>query len=321
MARRRPLGRKLIRSLLPIVLVLTVAIVGALSWIVYNVTRPPRRPYLVTPQTYSQISGPVLKATDETWRNRDGTEARGWLLRGADGAPAVVLLHRYGADRSTLLNLGVKLHETSDFTILWPDLRGHGLNPPVNWTALGARESEDVLAALDHLRTLKTPSGRPLVGDHIGLYGIELGAYAAVRAAVRDGGVKVLVLDSVPRSPDELIRIIARERLGLDGRLIQYFGARAVHAYLLGAYDDTPVCEFAASLSIPRVLLVAGEDASYLRESTASLANCFPNSANILAKTDLPLTGFNLPWATGEQGEEYDRRIIEFFDKTLRSGK
>jgi hypothetical protein len=53
-----------------------------------------------------------LKVTDETWTTRDGRRSRGWLLKGAEGAPAVVLLHRYGGDRSWLFNLGVKINET-----------------------------------------------------------------------------------------------------------------------------------------------------------------------------------------------------------------
>ena len=155
-------------------------------WLVFKVTRPPRQAYLVTPETFTLLSERGLKATNEEWTNRDGTKARGWLLRGAEGAPAVILLHRYGADRSWLLNLGVKLNETTNFTVLWPDLRGHGVDPPVAWTSFGGKETEDAGAALDYLRSLKTPQERPLVGQHIGLYGVELGAYAALRAGVRD---------------------------------------------------------------------------------------------------------------------------------------
>src|SRR6185503_10293990 len=157
MATRRRFGKRLSRLLLPILLLLVGALVVALVAIVYEITIPPRRSYLVTPQTFSTISGSGrgLKVTEETWRNRDGTSARGWLLRGAEGAPALVLLHRYGGDRSLLLNLGMKVSEATSCTILWPDLRGHGLNPPVQWTSFGPRESDDLLAALDFLRSLK----------------------------------------------------------------------------------------------------------------------------------------------------------------------
>ncbi len=317
MARRR-FGRKLIRSLLPIVSILVLAVVGTLAWIVHGVTRPPRQPYLVTPQAFTQISGPVLKATDETWANHDGTRARGWLLRGTEGAPAIVLLHRYGADRSWVFNLGVKLHETLNFTILWPDLRGHGESPPVKWTSFGARESDDVLAALDYLKTLKTDKGQPLVADRVGLYGVELGAYAAIKAALHDTRVRVLVLDSVPRTPDELLRAAVKGDLGLDNRLLQFFARGATRIYFMGNYENTPSCEMAASLKSQPALLLSGEDAGYLRDSTADVARCFPNRANVELKTDLALTGFRQPSATGEQGEGYDRRVIDFFDKHLR---
>lgn len=94
--RRRP-GKKILKWLLPIVLVPVLVLVAVVGWIVYSVTHPLRRAYLVTPESFAQLSN--RKATNETWRNHDGTEARGWLLRGIEGAPAIILLHRYGADR------------------------------------------------------------------------------------------------------------------------------------------------------------------------------------------------------------------------------
>src|SRR5918997_1722915 len=153
---RRRTGSRILKAFLPIILLLALVVVVVTGWIIHGATRPPRQAYLVTPEKFTQLSGPGLKATEETWANRDGTRSRGWLLRGGEGSPAVILLHRYGADRSWLLNLGVKLNETANFTVLWPDLRGHGLDPPVKWTSFGTNETEDVLAALDYLRSLKT---------------------------------------------------------------------------------------------------------------------------------------------------------------------
>ncbi len=315
-SRRRP-GKKLLRSVLPIGLILVLALGGALAFIIYGVTRPPRSPYLVTPQAFSELSGPVLKVTEESWANRDGTQARGWLLRGATGSPAVVLIHRYGADRSWLFNLGVKINETTNFTILWPDLRGHGLTPPVNWTSFGTREGDDILAALDFLRALKTQKGEQLVTNSIGLYGVELGAYAALRAARQDQSVHALVLDSVPRDADEMVKAAAKNDLGISIRPLQSLTLAAIRVYFLTRFDNTPACELAASLTRRRILLLSGRDADYLRDSTIQLARCFQESANAEVKTDLPLTGFNLPSATGEEGERYDRQVIDFFDRML----
>src|SRR4029078_11918144 len=94
--------KRLVKSFLPIALVIVLAVVGALSFVVYCVTRPRKRLSVSTPESFSRISGRAIKVTDETWTSADGRSARGWLLKGAECAPAVVLLHRYGGDRSWL---------------------------------------------------------------------------------------------------------------------------------------------------------------------------------------------------------------------------
>ncbi|MEP6921170.1 MAG: hypothetical protein ABI967_08595 [bacterium] len=318
MIRRRRFGKKFFKSLLPIVLLLAVAIVLALGYVIYTTTRPPRGGYLVTPEAFAQISGPALKVSDQNWRNRDKTIARGWLLKGAEGAPAVILLHRYGGDRSLLFNLGVKINEATNFTILWPDLRGHGLNPSVKWTSFGTNEGDDVLSEIDFLRTLKTGKGTPQVGDHLGLYGVELGSYAALRAAQRDPNVRVLVLDSVPRDADELLQAAVRNELDVDNGPVRLLTRAAIRAYFLGRYENPAACDLAGSLGGRHALLLSGPDAGYLSEATAALAHCFPGSTTVEAKTDLPLSGFKLPSATGEAGEGYDRQVIDFFNMNLR---
>src|SRR5437588_12228252 len=160
MSPRSRLARRIFSTFLPVVLVIVIVFVAICFWLVRSITRPPRAAYLVTPQSFSRVTGPMLQAQDVTWKNHDGTQARGWLIRGAEGTPAVILLHGYGADRSWLLNLAVKTNETTNFNVLWPDLRGHGENPPVNWTLFGSVEGDDVAAAIDFLRSLKSPQGK-----------------------------------------------------------------------------------------------------------------------------------------------------------------
>jgi pimeloyl-ACP methyl ester carboxylesterase len=315
---RRKLGKRLFKSLLPIALVIILALVGSLVFIVICVSRPTKRPYLLTPQSFSNVSGRVLKVTDESWANPDGTRARGWLLKGAEGAPAVVLLHRYGADRSFLFNLGVKINETTNYTILWPDLRGHGVAPPVSRTSFGTRESEDLLAALEFLRNAKSDKQNKLVGDIYGVYGVELGAYAALKAARADNQIRVLVLDSVPRDPDELLSAAASNCTRVNIRPVQSLSRFATKISFLGTYANVSSCEIAAEIRDQRVLLLSGNDAGYLRDSTNSLKPCFANQGNIETRPDLPLSGFSLPSATGEQGEAYDRVVIDFIDTYLR---
>jgi pimeloyl-ACP methyl ester carboxylesterase len=317
MSPRRRFFRRFAKAFLPILLVILVAFAGVMVWIVRGITRPPRAPYVVTPQTFSKVTGPLLNATDVTWSNHDETSARGWLIRGAEGAPAVILLHAYGADRSWLLNMAVKLNESTSFTVLCPDLRGHGQNPPVSWTLFGGVDGDDASAAIDYLRTLKTPTGKDQVGPAIGAYGCELGAYAALAGAARNSQVRALALDSVPASPDDLIRAVMATYLAMNTTVLQKLGRWGVKMYSSGKYTETPSCDLARSLRDKRVLLLSGEGGEQWRASTAILKNCFAGGV-VELKEGLPATGLTLLGATGQTEEAYDRPVIEFFDKSLR---
>jgi pimeloyl-ACP methyl ester carboxylesterase len=318
MSPRRRTGRKFLATLLPIVLLAALAAVGLTVWIVYGATRPPQRAYLVTPETFARVSDRGLKSTEETWANRDGTQARGWLVRGAEGAPAVLLLHSYGADRSWLLNLGVKLNETTNMTVLLPDMRGHGQNPPVTSSGFGTIESEDTLAALEFMRGLKSSQGRALVGGAVGVYGVEMGAYAALAAARQDKGVRAIILDSVPDEPDRILGSVVAEHTGLDNSALRLLARLGTRLYFAGHYKNESACTIAEALGDRQALLLSGEDAGALKVSTETLARCFPSRSNVETHTDLPLTGLKLASATPEQDEAYDRRVIEFFDRALR---
>ena len=158
MASTKRLLRSFYRLLLPIVILIVLAFVGASIWLVQKSADAPKSPYLIKPEKYGLLSTRGAKITDETWSNKDGSTSRGWLLRGAEGQPTIVMLHRYGADRSWLLNLGVKLNEATNYTILMPDLRGHGETPAVKTISFGGSEADDVISSIEFLKTLKSES-------------------------------------------------------------------------------------------------------------------------------------------------------------------
>ncbi len=183
MAKTKRLFKSFFQLFFPVVTLIVVALGAAAIWFVYEASHPSVSAYLVTPEKYGQLSTRGARITNENWTNADGTSARGWLLRGAEGSPAVILLHRYGADRSHVLDLGIKINESTNFTILMPDQRGHGADPPAKNTSFGGCETEDALAAIQFLRGLKTEKQATLVGENIGFYGVEMGAFAALKAA------------------------------------------------------------------------------------------------------------------------------------------
>lgn len=317
MAKTKRLLRSFFRLLLPVVVLIVLAIVSASIWLVYSTANPPRNAYLVTPDKYGRLSTRAAQVTDESWSNLDGTQARGWLLRGAEGAPAVILLHAYGADRSHLLNLGVKMNEATDFTVLMPDLRGHGKDPLVKNTSFGGCETEDALAAIKFLRGLPAGSS-PLVGRDIGVYGVELGALSGLAAAAKDDSIKAIALDSVPVQSDKLVATAVESRFPFASFLTARLAQNGTYLYFAGScYNRSSLCETARMIADRQILLLAGADDIDLQDSTVRLGRCFPDSTRIESKTDLNPSGFHLMNASLEQADTYDQRVISFFKQSL----
>ena len=318
MAKSIRLLKSIYRLLLPVVVLAVIAMTTASIWLVHETAHPSAVGYLVTPQTYGMLSARGAQVTDENWSNKDNTSARGWLLRGAPDAPAVILLHKYGANRSHVLNLGVKLNEATNFTILMPDLRGHGQNPSVNYTSFGSCEADDTLAAIEYLRNLKTPEQFPLVGKEIGVYGLEMGALAAILAAKQEGSIKALALDSVPQNTEIMVASTVEKRFPFASAVTSKFAQYGTRPYFYqGCYRGETSCETAKQLAGRKVLLLGGLDAPAFQESTSKLSKCFPSGSSVESRTDLSPSGFSIINASLELSEAYDQRVIDFFRQAL----
>jgi len=312
------LARTFTRLLFPAVLLVLVSVAAGSVYLIYTISRPAKSTYLVRPEKYGQLSTRAAQVTEENWANRDGTSSRGWLLRGTDNTPAVILLHKYGADRSYVLNLGVKMNESTNFTILMPDQRGHGENPQVQNASFGGCETEDLNAAIEFLRNLKNPNGITLVGKDIGIFGVEMGALVAVNAAADDTSIKAVALDSVPGDSNEIVRETVERRYPFVSFATTKLARLGTYMYFFdGCYQRQPACETAKQLQNRDVLLLAGVDAQGYQESTSRMTKCFPSNSRVAGKTDLSPSGFGILNASMEQSEAYDQRLIDFFRASL----
>lgn len=317
MASFSKLTKSLFFLVLPVIILIIGAIIGVGFWLLQKSSVPPTALYLVTPEKFVGLSSRGAKITDETWANKDGSTARGWLLRGSEGSPSIILLHRYGTDRSHLLNLGVKLNEVTNYTILMPDLRGHGDTPHVKKSTLGGCETDDVASSIEFLSGLKTDDKKPQVGKDVGIYGVELGAYAALSASVNDQNIKALVLDSVPADQDELLSTVIEKRYPFASFITSKIAQYGTYFYYRGCYKSSSVCSLANSITNRKILLLAGVDVPSFQQSTIDLQKCLPKQEVLEAKTDLSVSGFSSIGSSAEQSEAYEQRIIEFFKKAL----
>ncbi len=287
-------------------------------FLVHSTAKPPKSAPLVTPDRLAQLSSRGARITDETWKNGDGTEARGWLLRGSPGHPVIILLHRYGTDRSHLLNFGVKLNETTDFTVLMPDLRGHGLDPLTGRTTFGGCEVDDVQSAITFARSIKASDGDSLVGEEIGIFGVELGALAALAAAKKDPSIKALALESIPDSSDDMLAAAVSSRYSFGSVITSPLAKAGAYVYFAGGcYERNLACDLASGVGDRKVMLLAGPGAPRFQTSTSNLSSCFAAKTKVQAFTDLAPSGYDLTSATLKQADFYDSRVIYFFKESF----
>ncbi len=320
MAKTTRLFKSFSRLLFPVILLILAALVAGSVWMVYTTARPLNSRYLVTPDKYGQLSSRAAQVTEETWTNKDGSTSRGWLLRGTENAPAVILLHKFGSDRSFVLNLGVKLNESTNFTVLMPDQRAHGENPGIKNASFGGCEAEDATSAIEFLRNLKTQNHIPFVGKNIGIFGVEMGAMVAISVAEKDQGVKAIALDSVPQDSDGILRASVEKRFPFVSSVTTRLAGLGTYLYFFdGCYKREAVCDTARRVDNRNILLLAGLDAPGFQDSTAKLSKCFPVSNRIESKIDLSPSGFSIINASMEQSEAYDQRLIDFFRNSLNN--
>lgn len=189
----------------------------------------------------------------------DGVRLQASLLPGPAGAtgPAVVLLHGFSAHRRKPRYAWLADELAARFTVLAPDLRGHGASQ--GHSGLGSHEHHDVAAAVDHLRA----RGH----DWISVVGVSMGATSAAHAAVHGVQRDATVLVSGPgwiemepgTRPMQQLRAVWRSPLG-RGALRAATGVRVVPP---GSWDPPPnPAEAVGHLDSP-LLVIHGEDDHY----------------------------------------------------------
>ncbi len=288
--------------LVAIIAILTAA--GALGIQVHRATHPPRE------ASETGDLGALLSHVEEVhFRSSDGIELSGWLVRGAPGGAPVVLCHDLGAGKGSLVNLAIALQQ-SGFTALALDFRAHGESGGEAST-LGVDEKRDVLGALDYVAALKNVDAR-----RIGLYGVGLGAHAAVLAAPERPAARVVVLDGLYPGPGyPLVRkVYAGWSFG-----VRYLGFFPRLAFRLMSRPEGGTQEAAAVVPLltSRDLLFvapAGDAtlAAEMQRMYASVPEQRDADANLIV---LPATRTSHLY--GEELDRYNRRITEFFEKRL----
>jgi len=224
----------------------------------------------------------------------------GWFFPGLRGAPTIVLCHGYGSSRGELLTLEAALQD-HQYNVFIFDFAAHGTNQGV--TTFGYREVEEVRAALDTLgaRSDVDPS-------RFGLWGYNLGAYAALREAEIDKRVRALILDSVYDQPEQMVKV-GVEKNGLGGFPLMVRAAELSFEYLNYKHrDDPPLSARLNVLAGVPTLYIEALDDPELAETTRKLFLKAPEPREqaILARG-------NFANMNDDDKTAYENRVVSFF--------
>lgn len=178
---RSPLG-----ALALVILLAAGGAIGATAYRVFRQTSPPR-----STEAAIDFESMMVRAEDVRFPATDGIELAGWLIRGAPDRAPIVLCHDLGSSKASLVNVALALSRAG-FTVLMFDFRAHGGSSGER-SSLGVLEKRDVVGAVDFLAGLE----EGLEAKRIGVFGVGMGAHAAVLAAADRPVLRVLVLDGL----------------------------------------------------------------------------------------------------------------------------
>jgi pimeloyl-ACP methyl ester carboxylesterase len=257
--------------------------------------------------------------SDEKWKNLDSTETLGWFFTQGRTAPAIILSHAYGSNRSELLTLGFELWK-SGYHVLLYDMRGHG-ESPVKWSGLGTYEKDDLLSAISFLREMKTQSGDHLLDGRVGLYGVDLGGYISLAASSQDPMVKAVAVDSVYPSVAGFINYRLKSLVGtdsawankiVDSDWTQRLNELTVQVYLLRREESALAVDSVASSSGRKFLFIKSKEPGLLGDMTRSLHDKTKDHKSIV---EVEHTRIDRLYE--QASADYDARIVAFFREAL----
>jgi pimeloyl-ACP methyl ester carboxylesterase len=233
-----------VSALLFFTLLATVVIAG---FLVYRIVKPQRTSSEINLDSFPGRPDEVDFSTPDV-----GNRA-GLFFPGFRGAATIVLCHGYGSSRGELLTL-VSALQDHEYNVFVFDFSAHGANDGI--TTFGYHEADEVRAAVDAV------AGRKDVDrTRFGMWGYNLGAYAALREAESDKRIRALILDSVYDSPEQMVKV-GVERQGLGGFPLMARSAEVSFNWLNYKHrSDPPLSRHLDTLSgVPKLFIEATDD-------------------------------------------------------------
>ena len=235
----------------------------------------------------------------------DGTRIAGWFAAGENAKPGILLLHSVRSDRREMLSRARFLLEAG-YSVLLIDMQAHGETPGQNIT-FGFRESSDARAAVSFLRTRVN-------GRRVGVIGVSLGGAALLlgESPVRADAV---ILEAVYSSIENAVKNRISIRAGSIGQYLAPLLTWQIEPRLGIPLQALSPLNAIGRLNVPVMIIAGTEDRHTEREESRRLFEEAREPKQLWFIEGAKHQNFHL-----YAGEEYERRVLQFFRRHLEVG-
>ena len=280
-------------------LILTIIILFFLIvsfWGFYNAIRPKKIVSDITPKDLG------LSYKDVNFITNDGIKISGWFIPKLEDnfvneKKAIILLHGYPADKGNILP-GMSFL-SKKYNLLFFDFRYFGKSEG-KYSTVGAKEVDDLLAAISFLKNLGI--------EEIGVWGFSMGGAVALMTAKKAPEIKAIVSDSSYSS----LHLLAPDifRLPILRYVLAYFTGFWAKLFLKIDIKSVSPAESIKGLKIPILIIHSKKDEVIPFFHALSIKESLKENlrAEFWFEEDL---------SHGQLGEEYQRRIEEFFERNF----
>ncbi len=292
------------KTVMNILISLTLIIVILPLILVYANTHPPRYQLHIPPSTF--------KADYESisFSSEDGIALKGWLLKPSHPrpkSPAVIICHGVGANKSDFTELAASISQRGYYMLLF-DFRAHGESGGRR-TSLGHLEQKDIVAALDFIKT------RPEIDPkRIGIYGFSMGGATAILAAAKARAFRAIVADSAFTNLRDQARTAVTGFYHLPAFPFLHLAVLGYELYFQTRVDKVSPVSVIGMIAPTPVFVIAGEGDALIPAE---------NGRRLFAAANEPKKLWIIPGAEhgatlAAAGSEYEKRVGEFFDRYLK---
>lgn len=286
---------KVFTALVAVIFFAGLATLAIAGFLVYRIVKPTRTSTEINMNTFPGRPDAVQFEVPGPNGHREG-----WFFPGFRGAPTILLCHGYESSKGELLTLVSALQE-HQYNVFVFDFAGHGAN--AGTTSFGYRETAELKAAMDTIAQRNDVDAKSF-----GVWGVNLGAYVALREAEVDKRIHALVLDSVYDDPKQMVTVEVG-KTGLGG--FPFMARAAEFSFDWLNYEHRQDAPLSANLrllaGVPKLFLQPADEHE-LGMATSALFTKAPEP-----KENVLLAHGNYVSLSDDEKRQYENRVVSFF--------